>query len=153
MATEGIDEFLSVPGGRRGGDMYIMTKRLNMGDDVWLKRVKQFAMHYMSQGDSLRVDVVLGLNDIGRQLSTEFPSSVYTWSRLPAILPTWVNLADEFATWSDLVEGVMRIKRVRFAKKDHFISFRIYQNSALVSRARVGPWSVGFKYMRRLRVR
>lgn len=150
---EGVDSYLTVPGGTLGPDFYFHSKKFNAGDDVWLKRFKQFAMHYLAQGGALNIDVVLGLNNVGRTLSTQFPATVLTWSQLQVLLPNWSSVATEYATWSALVESVFLPKRVRFTKKDHHMSIRIWQASAAMTRVRVGPFNLAYKHMRRQRVK
>lgn len=149
--AEGVDEF-GTDGDVRGPDFYFNSKRYNAGADVRLKRFKQLAIHYLAQGGSLKVDTVLGLNEVGQTLTGEFPSSVLTWELLASLVPTWSATAEEFATWANLVEGVFRPKRVRFIKKDHHLSFRLWQSAPTMTRVRIGPYHLAYKLMRPQRV-
>lgn len=149
--SEGRDEF-GADREERGPDWYVETKKFNAGDDLRLKRNKQFAMHYLAQGDSIRVDAVLGLNNLGRTLTTEFPASVLTWAKLSNNVATWAGVAAQFVSWSDLIDSVFTRKRARFLKKDTHISFRLYQNSLNMARVRMGPFQIGYKLMRPGRV-
>ena len=149
---EGIDSFVSVPGGELGPDFYFESKKFNAGDDVRLKRFKMFSLHYLAQGGDLRVDTVLGLNRIGRTLTGVFPASVYTWNTIRVATGTWDALANTFATWSDVIQGVFQPKRVRFTKKAHHLSIRVWQSSSSMTRVRLGPFKVAYKLMREGRV-
>lgn len=151
--TEGVDGFITTVGGALGPDFYFNTKKYNAGDDIWLKRFKQFAMHYLAQGGALNIDTVLGLNNVGQTRGTQFEATVFTWSQLQALLPNWSAVSAEYPSWSALIESVFIPKRVRFSKKDHHMSLRIWQASAAMTRVKVGPFSIGYKLMRRLRVR
>ena len=149
---EGIDSFVTVPGGTAGPDFFFESKKFNAGDDVRLKRFKQLAVHYLAQGGALKIDTVLGLNNVGQTLTSSFPASVYTWDTLRTALTTWDAVANQFATWADVISGVFQARRVRFLKKSHHMSFRLWQENDEMSRVRVGPYEIGFKYMRSGRV-
>lgn len=149
---EGLDDFPTEQGTVRGPDFYFMTKKYNAGNDVQLKRFKQFAIHYLAQGGALNVDTVLGLNEVGATLSTQLPSSVLTWDQLRVLLPNWSAVAQQYSAWDNLISGVFRPKRARFLKKDHLISFRLWQDSATMTRAKVGPFHIAYKLMRPTRV-
>ena len=149
---EGIDTFRSVPGGEIGPDFFFESKKFNAGDDVRLKRFKQLAVHYLAQGGALKIDTVLGLNNVGQTLTSSFPASVYTWDTLRTALTTWDAVSSQFATWADVISGVFQARRVRFLKKSHHMSFRLWQENDEMSRVRVGPYEIGFKYMRSGRV-
>lgn len=149
--SEGRDEF-GADGGTPGPDFFFETKKFNAGDDLRLKRNKQFALHYLAQGDSLRIDTVLGLNNLGRQLTTEFPATVLSWTQLATSVSSWDGVSEQFPTWASLIDSVFERKRARFLKKDTHVSFRIYQNSLNMTRVRIGPFQIGYKLMRPGRV-
>lgn len=149
--VEGRDE-IGTDGNERGPDFYFNSKKYNAGDDVRLKRFKQLAIHYLAQGGSLNVDTVLGLNNVGQTLMGNFPATVLTWDQLRMLLPNWSAVSAEFVSWDDLVEGVFRPKRVRFLKKDHHMSFRLWQSTPTMQRVRIGPFHIAFKLMRPMRV-
>lgn len=149
--AEGRDE-IGTDGNERGPDFYFNSKKYNAGDDVRLKRFKQIAIHYLAQGGNLNVDTVLGLNEVGQTLTGNFPATVLTWDQLRVLLPNWSSVAAEYPSWDGLVEGVFRPKRVRFLKKDHHLSFRLWQSTLAMQRAKVGPFHVAYKLMRPTRV-
>lgn len=149
--SEGRDE-IGCDAGERGPDFYFNSKKYNAGDDVRLKRFKQLAIHYLAQGGDLQVDTVLGLNEVGQTLTGNFPATVLTWDQLRVLLPNWSSVAEEYPAWSGLVEGVFRPKRVRFLKKDHHMSFRLWQSTPSMQRIKVGPFHIAFKLMRPTRV-
>lgn len=147
---EGVDE-VTVEGSA-GPDFYFASKKFNAGNDVQLKRFKQFAIHYLAQGGAVKVDTVLGLNNIGQTLTSDLPSTVYTWDALRALLPNWSSVAAQFPSWNGLIDGVFRPKRLRFLKKDHHFSYRLWQESAAMTRLKVGPFHIVYKLMRPQRV-
>jgi hypothetical protein len=129
-----------------------VTKKYNAGNDLQLKRFKQFAIHYLTQGGNLNIDAVLGLNQIGTTLSTQLTNSVLTWDQLSVVLPNWSSVAQEYPSWGQLINGVFRPKRARFLKKDQFLSFRLWQDTSAVARVKVGPFHIAYKSMRPTRV-
>ncbi len=150
--AEGVDEFIATDGGALGPDFYWNSKKYNAGNDVQLKRFKQLALHYLAQGGNVNVDVVLGLNEVGQTLGGNFPATVLSWDALRVLLPNWNTVADEYSVWDTLVEGVFRPKRVRFLKKDHHMSFRLWQSASTMQRVQIGPFAIAFKLMRPTRV-
>lgn len=149
---EGVDSFLTVPGGTLGPDFYWESKKFNGGDDVRLKRWRMFLMHYLAQGGALKIDTVLGLNNVGRTQISTFPASVYTWNSFRVAVGTWAAAALEFATWVDVIQGVFVPKRVKFTKKSQHLSIRVWQESAAMTRVRLGPFKIIYKVMREGRV-
>lgn len=149
--AEGLDQVIG-DWGTRGPDFYMVTKKYNAGNDVQLKRFKQFAIHYLAQGGAINIDTVLGLNEIGVTLATQLPESVFTWDQLSATLPNWSSVAAQYPSWNGLIDGVFRPKRARFLKKDHHLSFRLWQDSATMTRVKVGPFHIAYKLMRPTRV-
>jgi hypothetical protein len=145
--SEGVDT-IATDGGTLGPDFYFESKKFNAGDSMRLKRFKQFGMHYLVQGADIKVDTVLGLNNIGATLSTTFPASTLTWDTLRTLIPNWDSVADEYATWSDLTQALFIPKKIRFLKRSQHFSFRLYQENSSVTRLRVGPYHVGYKQMR-----
>lgn len=135
-----------------GPDMYVETKKFDIGDGLRLKRFKQFSIHYLAQGGGVAMDAVLGLNDIGTTLTTVFPSSVYNWDQLGNLFSSWDDLVDEFDTWSDIVSAVFLPKRSRFSKKSQYFSMRLYRENPYVNRMQFGPYQLGFKTLRAGRV-
>lgn len=142
---EGIDPITCDGSTGPGPDYYIESKKFDAADGLLLKRFKQLAIWYLAQGDFMKVDVVLGLNNIGQTLTGNFPVSGFTWDTLRAIIPTWDNLKAQFATWSAIVQSVFVPKRVRFQKRNQYMSFRLYQNSSAVTRMQTGPFQIGYK--------
>jgi hypothetical protein len=130
-----------------GPNFYVETKKFNAGDALRLKRYKLLLLHYLVQGTNLKVDTVLGLNDIGQTLSYQFPASNFTWSTLGAQFQSWTALGQQYATWSSIVDSVFLPKRTRFLKKSQHFALRIYPVTR-ATRLRLGPFQIGFKEMR-----
>lgn len=144
---EGNDTITCV-GNTAGPDFYFESKKYSMGDSLLLKLFKEILLNYFCQGDVLKVDTVLGLNDIGTTLTSTFPATVYTWSSLPGIFGTWSGLSSRLPTWSLVILSVFQAKRLRFLKRSQNFSFRIYQGSGNVVRVRLGPFQLAFKRLR-----
>jgi hypothetical protein len=149
--AEGADSF-GADGLTAGPDFFFESKKFAAGDSLRLKRFKQLAAHYLVQGGDIKIDTILGLNNVGQTLTSVFPSSGYTWSSLSASVSTWDALKDQFATWGELVQSVYIPKRVRFLKRSQHISFRLYQSTSAITRLKIGPYSIGYKLMRPGRV-
>lgn len=145
--TEGND-LIVCDGGAAGPDFYYESKKFSAGDSMRRKRFKQLAINYLAQGDSLRLDTVLGLNNIGKTSTSVFPPTVYVWDNLPGVFSTWDNLAATIPTWDALINSVFAPRKIKFQKQSQDLAFRIYQNSANVTRAQLGPFQIGFKLMR-----
>lgn len=145
---EGPDSIICDGSAAAGPDYYIESKKYDAGDGLRLKRFKQLEVWYLAQGDSMKVDVVLGLNNIGQTLTGNFPVSGFTWDTLRGSISTWDALKAQFATWSAVVQSLFVPKRVRFQKKNQYFAFRLYQNSAAVTRMQIGPFQLGYKLQR-----
>lgn len=150
--SENVDALISTAGGSLGPDFYFETKKFNAGEDIRLKRIRQVAAHYLAQGGDIKVDTVIGLNDVGSTLTGVLPASVYTWDTLRLAVATWDALALQYPNWVSLVQGVFRPKKIGFMKKGHHIAFRFYQSSSAMVRVRIGPIQLGYKPMRPSRV-
>lgn len=134
--------------GEPGPDFFYESKKFSAGDSLRKKLFKQLAIHYMAQGGPIRLDTVVGLNDIGKTSTSVFPSSAPTWDSLRASVATWDALFALYATWSQLVQAVFRPKRIKFLKRSTHLSFRLYQASPLMTRMRLGPFQIGYKLQR-----
>jgi hypothetical protein len=148
FTQEGVDTVTCDGSAAPGPDFYIESKKYDATDGLRLKRFKQLAIWYLVQGDAMTVDTVLGLNDIGSTLTSNFPVSVLTWDSLRAMINTWDGLKAQFAAWSTIVQSVFVPKRVRFQKKNQYFAFRLYQASGAVTRMQVGPFQIAYKLMR-----
>lgn len=151
FTAEGIDD-VACDAGLQGPDFYFLSKKYNAGNDVQLKRFKQFAVHYLAQGSALNLDAVLGLNNVGQTLTGSFPSTVLTWDALRNLLPNWSAVGEEYPSWDGLIEGVFLPKRLRFIKKTHHLAFRLWQADGNMTRCRIGPFHIGYKLQRPQRV-
>lgn len=156
FGLEGLDTAIADAGNpltnAPGPDLYIETKKFDIGDGLRLKRFKEFAAWYLAQGGGIKMDAVLGLNEIGTTLQTTWPNSVYNWDQLGNLFTSWDNLALEFSTWNDIVSAVFLPKRARFSKKSQYFSIRLYRETDQVTRAQFGPFMLGFKQLRPGRV-
>lgn len=149
--AEALDDIVCV-NETQGPDFYYESKKFDAGDPLLLKRFKQLAVHYLAQGGDLKIDVVLGLNNLGTTLTGLFPASVMTWTDLKTNVATWDGVKAQFSTWNTLVEGVFVPKRVKFMKRSQHLSFRLYQSNATMTRVKMGPFQIGYKLMRAGRV-
>lgn len=149
--AEGVDE-VSPESRALGPDFYWETKKFNAGEDLRLKRFKQAAAHYLAQGGTIKADTVLGLNSLGRPLSSSLAASVPTWSQTGVAFSNWSSVPNQYPTWNDMVQAVFLPKRLRFLKKTHHFSLRFYQQHDQMVRVRMGPIQLGFKFMRPGRV-
>jgi hypothetical protein len=149
--SEGTDAVVC-DGGASGPDFYFETKKFSASTALLLKRFKQVAIEYLVQGDSIKVDTVLGMNDVGTTLTTEFPPTVYTWDSLRTLFASWDAVKVQFPTWSAVIQSVFVPRRARFLKRSQFLSFRFYQKSTSVTRLKLGPYEIGYKLMRPGRV-
>lgn len=148
---EGVDP-ITCDSGTAGPDFFFESKKFAAGDSTRLKKFKLLILHYLVQGGSIKVDTVIGLNNIGQTLTGNFPPSVYTWDTLRTSVATWDALKAQFATWNDVIQGVFVPKRVKFQKGSQHMSFRLYQSVSTISRLRIGPYAIGYKLKRPGRV-
>ena len=102
-----------------GPNLYIETKRYDMGDAERMKLLKQVQMHYKLSGDTLSMDTVPGMAETG------YTSSV-----------PW-NITSDFVN-----------ARVKFLKRDTHIGFRLYETNSGVTDAVLGPFAIAFKLQR-----
>ncbi len=156
FSLEGMDTVIA-DGGATGShdpgpDIYVETKKFDVGDGLRLKRFKQFAVWYLAQGGGIKLDAVLGLNEVGTTLTTVLPASVLNWNQLGNLFTSWDDLAVEYSTWSDIVQAVFLPKRARFSKKSQYFSMRLYREDNRVTRAQFGPFLLGYKQLRPGRV-
>jgi hypothetical protein len=135
-----------------GPDFFFESKKYDAGDPVRLKKFKLMILEYLVQGGFIKVDVALGLNNIAKTLTGNFPSSVMTWDNLRTNISTWDGVKAQFPTWSDIIQGVFQPKRVKFQKGSQFLSFRLYQSSSSITRLQTGPFGIGYKLKRPGRV-
>jgi hypothetical protein len=135
-----------------GPDFYIESKKYTQDDAMRKKLFKQLAINYLVQGDSLRLDTVPGLNDLGRTSSSTFPTSVFTWTSLTSSVATWAALSALYSNWEQLINSVYRPKRIKFLKRTQMLSFRIWANSPSVTAAQLGPFQIGYKLQRAGRI-
>lgn len=147
----GLDAF-ACDGNVAGPDFYIESKRFDAGDALLKKLWKQIMIHYITVGDELKLDTVLGLNDIGLSRATGFPITQYTWDQIALLMGTWDATAGEFPNWESLAQGIYAVRRLKFIKRDQFFAFRIYQKSANNTVVRLGPFALAYKRQRPGRV-
>jgi len=131
-----------------GPDFYIESKKFTEGDSMHKKLFKQLALNYIVQGDTLRIDTVPGLQNIGKTSTAAYPTTVYTWDQLISLVGTWDNLALLFPTWDTLTLANFKPKRIKFLKRSQMLSFRLWQNSPAVSKAQLGPFQISYKWQR-----
>ena len=131
-----------------GPDFYVESKKFTEGDSMHKKLFKQLSLTYISQGDSLRLDTVPGLTNIGKTATAVYPTTVYSWDQLVVLAGSWDNLALLFPTWETLVLANFKPKRIKFLKRSQMMSFRIWQNSPAVTKAHMGPFQISFKWQR-----
>jgi hypothetical protein len=139
---------ITCDGGTAGPDMYIESKKYSAGNGLTLKSWKELLMHYLAGGAALKLDTVVGLNEIGATSTTTWPVSQYTWDTLALNYSTWDNLALTFPTWDTVNVTLYVARRIKFLKRNQYIAFRIYQSSSSVTSAAIGPFALAFKLMR-----
>ena len=149
---EGIDAVTCTGSAAPGPDWFWESKKFSGGDSLRLKRLKFFLMYGLVQGGDMKIDVVLGLNDVGQTITKTFPQSVYNWTTLRAVTGTWSALSTQFPTWNSVVQSVFVPQRFKFSKKATHFSFRIYQSSPNITRLQMGPFKLGYKIERDGRV-
>ena len=149
---EGLDAFLCQDSDATGPDIFFESKKFDIGDGLHLKRFKQFSVWYLSQVAGVKMDTVLGLNNIGTTLVTVLPASVYNWDQIGILFPDWDGLADEYAVWDDIADAVFLPKRARFSKKSQYFSIRLYRETTAGTRLQFGPFQLLFKALRSGRV-
>lgn len=142
------DSIVGDASGVAGPDFYIESKKYSEGDAMHKKLFKQIAMNYLSQGGALKLDTVTGLNDIGFTSTETFPATVYTWDQLAITFGTWDNLAALIPTWDQVILSVFAPKRIKFLKRSQNLAFRIYQESSAVTRVKLGPFQLLYKWQR-----
>lgn len=135
-----------------GPDAFIETKKFSEGDSMRKKLLKQIAMTYIVQGDTMRLDTVPGLNTIGKTSSVSFPVTVYTWDQIVALFGSWDLLASTYGNWDQLTNANFVPKRIKFIRRSQLLSVRLWQNSPAVSRFKLGPFNLGYKWQRPGRV-
>lgn len=131
-----------------GPDFFFESRKFSAGDSLRKKLFKQLAIYYLTQGGSLKLDTVTGLNEIGKTSLTEFPPTVLTWDQLAVLFTSWDALAQQYATWDAIVQGVFKPKRIKFLKRSQHLAFRIWQKDNQLDRVRLGPYSIGYKLQR-----
>lgn len=142
----------SCDGDTAGPDLYIESRRFNMDDSMRLKYFKSMAMYYVVQGGDLNVDVSLGLNTPGVTVTDKFAATTITWALTGTSYSTWDSLATQNATWDILSGSIFQPKRIMLHKRDQFLGFRIWQATAAITEATLGPVSIAFKFMRKQRL-
>lgn len=149
---QGIDS-VTCTGGTAGPDLYIESKKYDIGNAMLKKLWKMLMLHYLVGGDALKLDTIIGLNTIGQTTTSEWPITVYTWDRLsPTPYSSWDNLANSHPTWDSVVDAIFFVKRIKFLKRSQHLAFRIYQKSDNVTAARLGPFALAYKAQRPGRV-
>jgi hypothetical protein len=152
LSDDGIDSILC-EGATIGPDLYVESKKYDIGNGMLKKLWKMLMLHYLVGGDSLKLDTVIGLNTVGSTTTSDWPITVYSWDRLaPTPFSTWDNLAGTHPTWDSLVDAIFFVKRIKFLKRSQYLAFRIYQNSADVNAAKLGPFALAYKAQRPGRV-
>lgn len=145
---EGNDTIICDGNTVAGPDFYWETKRYSLGDPLRKKLYKLLITHYFVTGDGLKLDIITGLNEEGSTNTSTWPISGTTWAFIAATYNTWADFTSAYATWSAIGTAVWLKKKVRFLKRDQLIGFRLYQNSASVTKLRLGPYQIGYKPLR-----
>lgn len=147
--TDGVNDSIHCDAAAAlGPDFYIESKKYAEGDSMHKKLFKQLAINYLAQGDALKLDTVVGLNDIGFTSIETFPPTVYTWDTLATTFGTWDALAALIPTWDQVILSVFSAKRIKFLKRSQHMAFRLYQASSAVSRVKLGPFQLLYKWQR-----
>jgi hypothetical protein len=145
--STGLDAF-ACAGNTAGPDFYFESKKFNAGDSLRRKNYKFLALYYLAAGGDMKLDTIVGLNNVGATALSEYESSGYTWTTLGNAFPTWSNLGSTFSTWSSINNEFFRPKKIKFQKRSQFLGFRLYQEDANMTQFTMGPYQLGFKYQR-----
>jgi len=118
--STGLDT-ITCEGNTAGPRWYVESKRLSASEQVRKKLWKQLTAHYITNGDSLTVDVIPGLDNPGIASSVVLPNT----------------------------HGLWQPKRVKFLKRAHHLGLRMYETTPVTSTVvQLGPFAIAFKRMR-----
>lgn len=145
---EGVDTVTCDGEIAAGPDFFMESKKFSAGDSLRKKLFKQLAIFYLAQGGNLKIDTVVGLNNIGKTSTTVFSSTTLTWDNLAVLFSNWDALAAQYSTWDAITNSVFAPKRVKFLKRSQHLAFRIWQQDGNLTRVRLGPYQVGYKLQR-----
>lgn len=143
----GADEF-ACESQTIGPDLYFESKKFYAADALRKKLFKIFAMHYLVQGGNIKLDTVVGLNNVGQTAVSTFTAGGYSWSTLASVLSNWDAVKNTYPTWNDILNAFYIAKRIKFQKRGHFFSVRLYQSSSSITKLVMGPYSVFYKLQR-----
>ena len=143
----GADAF-ACDGNTAGPDFYFESKKFYAADALRKKLFKIFAMHYLVQGGNIKLDTVVGLNNVGQTSLSTFTAGGYSWSQLASVIGTWDALKNTYPTWNDILNAFYIAKRIKFQKRGQFFSVRLYQSSSAITKLVMGPYSVFYKLQR-----
>lgn len=114
------NDTLTTIGGTAGPDLYIESKAFDMGDPQRKKLFKQIQLAKKAlTGSTLSLDTVPGLGETGSTSSTTFSTT-----------------------------SSFQNQRIKFLKRSQFLRFRMYQTDSNVTKVRLGPYAIGFKWQR-----
>lgn len=129
-------------------DPYVESKKYAEGDSMRKKLFKQLALDYQAQGGALKIDTIVGLNNVGTTSLTQLPPTVLTWDQLAVTAVTWDALSALYPTWDSLINSVFKPTRVKFLKRSQHFAFRIYAADTNLTKFIVGPFQLGYKNQR-----
>jgi hypothetical protein len=136
FGTTGNDS-VTCTGDSAGPEVFVETKKYDLGDAQRLKRFKLLLLHYLVDGtvndqasidagtaDHIRFASVKGLNDDGVVSNTKL----------------FVKVTPDNGDWQD--------KRVKFMSVSQFLAFRIWEGTDTITNLVLGAWALGFKLKR-----
>jgi hypothetical protein len=104
---------------------------------------KMVLLTYLCVGDTIRLDTVPGMNEIGTTAKNAFPATGTTWGQVAAEGYTWGTVDPAlYPTWDYPVDSQFVPKRVKFLKRSQLMSFRFWQNSSAIKALTIGPMAV-----------
>lgn len=115
---EGLDSVTALSQ-TAGPQFYVESKRYDIRDAQRLKSFKQLAMHYKITGDTLSMDVIPGIGDVG--VTTKQP-------------------------WA--IQSTLKNSRIQFDQRDTHLGFRLYPTNNLMTAATLATFAIGFKLQR-----
>lgn len=145
---EGVDTIQCDGETTTGPDFFMESKKFSAGDSLRKKLFKQLAIFYLVQNGALKVDTVVGLNNVGKTSTTLFTSTGYVWDNLATLFVSWDALGAQYSVWDAITNSVFLPKRVKFLKRSQHLAFRIWQQNNTLTRVRLGPYQVGYKLQR-----
>jgi hypothetical protein len=143
----GVDDF-ACASNTAGPDFYFESKKFYAADALRKKLFKIFSMHYLVSGGNVKLDTVVGLNNVGQTSLSVFEAGGFSWHTLGTTFTSWDDLAATYPTWDDILNAFYIAKRIKFQKRGQFLSVRLYQSTNAITKLVMGPYALFYKFQR-----